>query len=126
MDNTAKNRFAAYKMLAIQSLITLVVAAAMYGAGEGITARSIAVGAFAFIVPNAYFAKYALRHSAADSAQLAMRWFYVGEAIKVFVTALMFAMTFLWADEVNVAALFIAYIVMLIINLLGNSILMGR
>ena len=126
MDNTAKNRSAAYKMLTIESLLTVAAAGVLYAVGESGMARSIAVGSLAFIVPNAYFAKYAFRHSAADSARLAMQWFYVGEVIKVFVTAGIFAMAFLWAKELNVAALFIAFIVMLIINLLGNSILMGR
>ena len=126
MDKTAKNRSAAYKMLAIEAFITAVSVIVLYAAVDGMAARSVAVGGLAFIVPNAYFAKYAFRYSAADSARLAMRWFYVGEVIKVFVTALIFAMAFLWSEGLNVAALFIAYIVMLVINLWGNSILMGR
>lgn len=126
MDNTVKNRSAAYKILAIESLVTVVAAGLLYLAVDSVTARSVAVGGLAFIVPNAYFAKYVFRHSAADSATLAMRWFYIGEVIKVFVTVLIFAMAFLWAEKLSVAALFITYIIMLIINLWGNSILMGR
>jgi len=125
-DKTDKNRSAAYKMLVIQAFVTVVSVLVVYAAVDTNTAKSVAIGGLAFIVPNAYFAKYVFRHSAADSAPLAMRWFYIGEVIKVFATVLIFAMAFLWSEKLNVAALFITYIIMLVINLWGNSILMGR
>ncbi len=125
-DNTEKNRSAAYKMLAVETFITVMTSVALYLVVDIETARSVAIGGLAFIVPNAYFAKYVFRHSAADSAQLAMRWFYIGEVIKVFATVLIFSMAFLWSDTLNEAALFIMYIVMLVLNIWGNSILMSR
>ncbi len=125
-DNTDKNRSAAYKMLVIQALLTVVAVMALAMAVDIETASSVALGSLAYIVPNVYFAKYVFRHSAADSAQLAMRWFYVGEVIKIIATVLIFFMAFLWLESMNEAALFATYVVMLILNLWGNSILMGR
>lgn len=113
-------------MLAIQLLVTVVVVIALAMTVDLETASSVALGGLAYIVPNAYFAKYVFRHSAADSAQLALRWFYVGEVIKIIATLLIFAMAFLWMERLNEAALFATYIVMLVLNLWGNSILMGR
>jgi len=124
-DNTEKNRFAAYKMLGIETFVTVVTSVALYLTVDMETARSVAIGGLAFIVPNAYFAKYVFRHSAADSAELAMRWFYIGEVIKVFATVLIFSMAFLWSETLNEAALFMMYIVMLVLNIWGNSILMS-
>jgi ATP synthase protein I len=125
-DNTEKNRSVAYKMLAVETFITVVTSVALYLTIDMETAKSVAIGGLAFIVPNAYFAKYVFRHSAADSAELAMRWFYIGEVIKVFATVLIFSMGFLWSDTLNEAALFMMYIVMLVVNIWGNSILMSR
>ena len=125
-DNTDKNRSAAYKMLAIEALITVVAVIVLLITVDIETAGSVALGGLAYIVPNVYFAKYVFRHSAADSAQLAMRWFYVGEIIKIIATVLIFTMAFLWTENLNEAALFATYIVMLVLNLWGNSILMGR
>ena len=125
-DNTDKNKSVAYKMLAIETVITCVVAIiVVLGANIGL-ALSVVIGGLAFIIPNAYFAKYVFRHSAADSPQIAIRWFYVGEVIKIFATVLIFTFSFLMFDQLNVPALILTYVSMLILNLLGNSILMSN
>ncbi len=90
------------------------------------TAWSVMIGGLAYIVPNACFARYVFRYSAADSAGMAVRWFYIGEAVKISATVLIFALGFLLLDQVNIAALFITYAGMLILNLWGNSILMNH
>ncbi len=125
-DNTDKNRSTAYKMLGIEALVTVLAVIVIYLLDDVETARSVAIGALAYIVPNAYFAKYVFRYSAAVSAEFAIRWFYVGEIVKIFATVLVFAMAFFWTKEMDVAALFATYIVMLVLNLWGNSILMSR
>lgn len=125
-DNTDKNRSAAYKMLVIEALIAVVAVLVLYATVNIDTAKSVAVGGLAYIIPNVYFAKYVFRHSAADSAELAMRWFYVGEVIKIFATVLIFGMAFLWSEKLDVAALFATYVVLMVLNLWGNSILMSR
>ena len=113
-------------MLAIETVITCVVAIiVVLGANIGL-ALSVVIGGLAFIIPNAYFAKYVFRHSAADSRQIAIRWFYVGEVIKIFATVLIFTFSFLMFDQLNVPAIILTYVSMLVLNLLGNSILMSN
>lgn len=125
-DETYKNKAAAYKLLVFEIILTGIAALVLSVTVNGQAAYSAAIGGVAFVIPNAYFIKYVFRHSAADSARLAVRWFYVGEVVKIIATAVIFTLAFLLVDELNAAALFLTYIVMLILNLWGNSILMSR
>ena len=118
-DNTHKNRTAAYRLLAVETVLTAVLSLLLFIGVDIETAYSAALGGMAYIVPNACFAKYVFRHSAAESAHRAVRWFYVGEAVKVVTTVLIFAACFLLVDSLNAAAFFLTYILMLILNLGG-------
>jgi len=126
MDDTDKNRAVAYKLLACEAIVAGVAALSLLLTVNNETAGSVVIGGLAFVVPNAYFTKYVFRHSAVDSARLVVRGLYVGEVIKIIATVVIFTLAFLLVERLNVAALFLTYIVMLILNLLGNSILMGR
>ncbi|MEX2525325.1 MAG: ATP synthase subunit I [Gammaproteobacteria bacterium] len=125
-DNTQKNRAAAYKTLAFEAIITAILALLLSIGVDIEAAWSSALGGLAYIVPNACFARYAFRHSAAESARLAVSWFYVGEAVKVITTVLIFAACFLLIENLNAAAFFLTYILMLILNLRGLYVLMNR
>lgn len=74
------------------------------------TALSAAAGGGASLLPNLYFAHRAFRYSGARSAQKILRSFYSGEAIKLLLTALFFALVFKYLKPLNVAALFGAFI----------------
>ena len=113
-------------MLGFEALLTVVAMIVLNFTVNSETASSVALGGLAYIVPNMYFAKYVFRHSAAKSVHLAMRWFYVGEGIKIITTALIFTAAFLWTENLNEAALFATYVVMLVLNIWGNSVLMSR
>ena len=75
-----------------------------------IAAWSAAAGGIASLIPNAYFVHRAFRFSGARSAQKILRSFYSGEAIKLVLTALIFALTFIYLKPLNVAALFGGFI----------------
>jgi len=77
-------------------------------------------------LPNLLFARLAFRHSAADSVGLAIRWFYIGEASKVAVTVLIFALSLLWVKDLNLAAMFITYASTLMMNIHGLGMVIGR
>ena len=113
-------------MLVIEAIIICLVAIILALGARIEIAISIVLGGMAFIIPNAYFIKYVFRHSAADSPHLAVRWFYVGEVIKILATVLIFTFSFLFVEKLNVPALILTYVSMLILNLLGNSILMSN
>lgn len=73
-------------------------------------ALSAAAGGLASLVPNLYFAFRAFRYSGARSAQKILRSFYSGEAVKLVLTALIFALCFKYLKTLNVAALFGGFI----------------
>ena len=125
-DDNEINRTVAYKMLVIEAIITTIIALILALGVSVMFASSVIVGGLAYIVPNAYFTKYVFRYSAADSPRLAMRGFYIGEAIKIIATILIFTFSFLWVKQLNVPTVILTYILMLILNLGGNSILMSK
>lgn len=125
-ETTRKNRSAAYRMLAVEVGITAVLTLLLYIGVDIVSAWSAALGGLAYIVPNAYFTKYVFRHSAAESAALAVRGLYIGEALKVLGTVLIFGACFVFIRSLNVAALFLTYLLMLIVNLRGIFVLFNR
>lgn len=125
-DDTNKNRTVAFKLLLLEALLTGFAAVVLYLGINLQMALSVVLGGLAFIIPNAYFVKYVFRFSAQESPELALRGFYVGEVVKIFATVLIFGFGFVLLKKLNIPALIVTYIVLLIINLWGNSLLMSR
>ena len=90
-----------------------------------IAAWSAAAGGIASLIPNAYFVHRAFRFSGARSAQKILRSFYSGEAIKLVLTALIFALTFIYLKPLNVAALFGGFILVQSV-IWATTLLAGR
>ncbi len=124
-DNT-KNKLAAYKVLVVIALITAAIALILLMGIGRVAAYSAALGGVACLLPNLLFTRFAFRYSAAESVGLAMRWFYIGEALKIVVTALIFALSLMWVKELNFAAMIITYIVALMLNIHGLGLVIGR
>ncbi len=128
MEKPANNndKLAAYKVLAFIALITVAIVLVLLIVSSRVAAYSAGLGGIACILPNLLFARFAFRYSAADSVGLAMRWFYIGEASKVIVTVLIFALSLIWVKELNLAAMFITYALTLMMNIHGLGLLIGR
>ena len=124
-DNT-NNKFAAYKVLSVIALVIAVIALILFVGIGRIAAYSAILGGIACLLPNLLFARFAFRYSAAESVDLAVRWFYVGEAIKIIVTVLIFALSLMWVEELNFAAMIITYIIALMLNIHGLGLVIGR
>ena len=124
-DNT-NNKLAAYKVLLLIAIITAAITIILMLSIGHIAAYSAALGGIACILPNLLFARFAFRHSAAESAGLVMKWFYIGEAIKIIVTVLIFALSLTWLKDLNFAAMFITYIIALMLNIHGLGLVIGR
>jgi len=73
-------------------------------------ALSAALGGIACFLPSLAFAYRAFRFSGARSAQKILRSFYSGEAIKLVLTAMIFALIFINVKSLNVGALFSGFI----------------
>ncbi|MCZ6525292.1 MAG: ATP synthase subunit I [Gammaproteobacteria bacterium] len=122
MQDNVKNKIAAYKILAVGAAITTVLALLLFKSVDVVAAYSALLGGVAFIAPNVLFTKYAFRHSAAASASLMVRWFYVGEAIKIIATIFIFAACFILVKQINVSVLFAVFIAMMAVNIIGLAL----
>lgn len=85
---------------------------ALLGVFVGIDgARSGMAGGLAVIVPNAVFAALAFRHAGARQAQQIVRSFYLGEALKLILTAGLLVCVFIWVEPLVAWAVFIGFLV---------------
>lgn len=126
LEENQKNKYAAYKVLSVIAVIVTVIALGLLLIYGRVAAYSALLGGVACLLPNLLFARFAFRYSAADSAALVMRWFYIGEAVKIIVTALVFALSLLWIEELNLAAMMLTYVIALVMNIHGLALVMGR
>lgn len=90
------------------SLLTLVV--------DKTTAISTLLGGLLCVLPHTYFASYAFRYVGARSARLIARSFYRGETGKFLLAMVGFALVFALVKPLDLAALFLAYIAMLLVQ----------
>jgi ATP synthase protein I len=79
-------------------------------------ALSAALGASIFIIPQQYFTLKAFRYMGARSVMLTVQSFYKGESSKLLLIAIGFALTFTFYKELDVSALFAAFILLVVIN----------
>ena len=90
-------------------------------------AYSVILGGLAFIVPNVIFVRFSLRTSAADSSSNVLAWFYIGEAVKIVTTIIIFvAAALLLVAPLKIGLMFVTYGFVLLVNLTGLAILMNK
>ena len=89
-------------------------------------AYSVILGGLAFIVPNAIFVRFSLGTSAADSSKNMLAWFYVGEAIKIVTTIVIFAVCLILIKPINIGLMFVSYGFIVLMNLAGLAFFMNK
>lgn len=109
MANRSPHMAVIRRLLLFQMSIAVLFPLVMLPFGTN-AALSAAAGGLASLIPNLYFAYRTFRYSGARSAQMILRSFYSGEAIKLIMTALIFAVVFKYLKTLNVAALFGGFI----------------
>lgn len=109
MANRSPHMAVIRRLLLFQMSIAVLFPLVMLPFGTN-AALSAAAGGLASLIPNLYFAYRTFRYSGARSAQMILRSFYSGEAIKLVMTALIFAVVFKYLKTLNVAALFGGFI----------------
>lgn len=88
-------------------------------------AYSVVLGGLAFIFPNAAFAWFSLRTpTTGSSGNKILVWFFIGEAIKVVSTIIVFAASIILVADINIGLMFVSYGVVLLMNLTGLAFLM--
>ena len=86
------------------------------------TALSALIGGLIYILPNAYFVRFAFRESGRQTAGNILRWFYVGEAGKLVLAGVLFALSFALVKSLHAVVLFTVFIVMIFVNLAGLTL----
>lgn len=91
---TGKGLQLAKKLIIIQLVISFLCSLVflfVYGLSGAATAL---VGGMISVIPNFVFTRYAFRHAGARAVRDVVRSFYAGEAIKMVLTILLFAIAF--------------------------------
>lgn len=84
------NRVKAFKFLAVQMIIGLLLAISVGIIWEVQTGQSFAIGVMLDVLPSFVFTIYAFRFSGARQVQQVAASFYRGETVKIMLTGAMF------------------------------------
>jgi ATP synthase protein I len=110
------HRWAVFPVLLAQ-LITLLVAGVVLWQWHGaVSGYSGVCGGLIVWLPNLYFAYKAFRFSGARAAQAIVRSFYAGEAGKLILTAVLFALAFVGVKPLAPLALFGVFLLTQAVN----------
>ena len=102
------------RVLQLQGLTILSVTGLAYVLGGTDAAKSALIGGLVGFVPNAYFAARFGRADPRKSAKEVVRTFYLGETIKLTITALLFFLVF-QLPGILFLPLFIGYVSVLMV-----------
>lgn len=83
---------------------------------DSVTAYSVLLGGLTFIVPTGFFARQAFRFRGAQAMQRIAHAFYRGETTKFVLTAMAFALIFTLVKPLNLVALWLAYVMALLVH----------
>ncbi|MDY6829856.1 MAG: ATP synthase subunit I [Pseudomonadota bacterium] len=90
--------------------VAAAVVALIAGFWGALGAYSALLGGLICLVPNALFARRVFMRRGATQARLVVRDFYVGEAMKIGLTAVLFGLAFGWVEPLSAPALFAGFI----------------
>lgn len=125
-EEIIKNRSFAYRILVAESL-TVVFFGILFLIFTGYEfVYSVVCGGVAFILPNAFFIMFSLRSSPSSSSKKVLFWFYFGEFIKIFMTVLIFLLSFIFVKPMNIGLMFVSYGFVLLMNLVGLAFFMKK
>ncbi len=117
-----KNRTAAFRLVYVQLIVTVVIALLSYTFFGLVIAYSVLSGSTVYILPNIYFVRSALKSVESQTPQSILSRFYIGEGQKFLLTMAMFAICFALIRPLHAVSFFAAYILIMIINLAGLAI----
>ena len=107
------HRLPVFPVLLAQLVVILLAAAALYGWRGAVSGYSGLCGGLIAWLPNLYFAHKAFRFSGARAAQSIVRSFYAGEAGKLILTAVLFALAFVVVKPLEAPTLFGVFVLAL-------------
>lgn len=105
-DRLPFHRLPVFPVLLAQGLVLLFAAVVLWQWRGTVAGYSGLCGGLIAWLPNLYFAHKAFRFSGARAAQAIVRSFYAGEAGKLILTAVLFALTFAGVKPLEPLAVF--------------------
>ena len=124
-DEIIRNRAIVSKLLIFEMITVMLTGFIVFILSSLEFTYSVILGGFAYILPNAIFAKLSLKISATNSSNILI-WFYVGEAIKIVTTIVFFMLSFLLVEMLNFGLMILTYGLVLLVNLIGLSIFVNN
>ena len=110
------HRLAVFPVLLVQLLVLLLLALVLWQWQGAVAGYSGLCGGLIAWLPNLYFAHKAFRFSGARAAQAIVRSFYAGEAGKLVLTAVLFALTFAGVKPLEPLAVFGVFVLTQLVN----------
>ena len=108
-----KSQKAGLKLVGLQLLIVLLTALILTVFFSVKSGYSGLAGGITFLLPNFIFVLMAFAHAGASKAKLVVRGFFAGEAIKLFLTVILFTV-FLKYGAVSLTAFYISFSLLVI------------
>ena len=124
-DEIIRNRAIVSKLLVFETITVMLTGFIVFILSSLEFTYSVILGGFAYILPNAIFAKLSLKISATNSSNILI-WFYVGEAMKIVTTIVFFMLSFLLVEMLNFGLMILTYGLVLLVNLTGLSIFVNN
>ena len=124
-DEIIRNRATVSKLLVFETITVMLTGFIVFIFSSLEFTYSVILGGFAYILPNAIFAKLSLKISATNSSNILI-WFYVGEAMKIVTTIVFFMLSFLLVEMLNIGLMILTYGLVLLVNLIGLSIFVNN
>ena len=124
-DEIIRNRAIVSKLLVFETITVMLTGFIVFIFSSLEFTYSVILGGFAYILPNAIFAKLSLKISATNSSNILI-WFYVGEAMKIVTTIVFFVLSFLLVEMLNFGLMILTYGLVLLVNLIGLSIFVNN
>lgn len=110
------HRLAVFPVLLVQLLVLLLLSLVVWQWQGLVAGYSGLCGGLIAWLPNVYFAHKAFRFSGARAAQAIVRSFYAGEAGKLVLTAVLFALTFAGVKPLEPLAVFAVFFLTQLVN----------
>lgn len=110
------HRLPVFPVLLAQLIVLLLAALVAWQALGSVAGYSALLGGLIAWLPNLYFAHKAFRFSGARAAREIVRSFYAGEAGKLILTFVLFALTFAGVKPLEAPVLFGAYLLTLLVS----------
>jgi ATP synthase protein I len=110
------HRLPVFPVLVVQLIVLLLSALVLWQWQGPVAGYSGLCGGLIAWLPNMYFAHKAFRFTGARAAQAIVRSFYAGEAGKLILTAVLFALTFAGVKPLEALAVFGVFFLTQLVN----------